>query len=115
MTLNANLLHNYRGMTIKPCQVTDTIELDGPKFRFLSENLLMDYAFIKENQDKMAFAYDVYNCLLVLDADGHDGILVHSEGYDYARYAAYVPDARGMLMRHEHQLSQTPAFEPEMT
>jgi len=114
MTLNVDLLYKHRWMAIKTCQVTGTIELEGPRFRFFSDNLLANYDFIKENQEKMSVADGVYNCVLVLDADGHDGILVHSEGYDYARYAAYVPDVRGLLMRHEQQQSQTPAFEPEM-
>lgn len=39
---------------------------------------------------------DVYHCLLVTGEGRTDGLLVDSEGYSYARYAAYVPEATAL-------------------
>ena len=49
-----------------------------------------------------------YHCILVMGQGHRDGILVESEGFAYARYAAYVPDARALayptLERFNQQL-----------
>ena len=45
---------------------------------------------------KMA-AGDARHCLLILDAGGMDGFLVDPQGYNYARYSAFVPNARSLL------------------
>ena len=34
------------------------------------------------------------HCVLVLSESGKDGILVDAQGSNYARYAAYLPDAK---------------------
>ena len=38
----------------------------------------------------------IYHCLLVTGEGRRDGVLVESEGYRYARYASYVPDAAAL-------------------
>lgn len=49
---------------------------------------------IKEN---VALMYcdenEVFHCMFVTSKASYFGILVDSEGYDYARYAAYLPKA----------------------
>jgi hypothetical protein len=40
---------------------------------------------------------DASHCLLILDAEGMDGFLVDPQGYNYARYSAFVPNARSLL------------------
>ena len=39
---------------------------------------------------------DIRHCLLVMGEGRVDGLLVESQGYEYARYAAYVPEATGI-------------------
>lgn len=65
------------------------------------ENILqspMEYQdFIKENVDLMhKDESGVYHCLLVTGENHRDGVLVEAEGYGYARYASYVPDAAAL-------------------
>lgn len=64
-----------------------------PKFfeEFLSDPL-DDYDFIKDNIERMYTDKDgIWHCILVT-AEGYNfGILVQSEGYSYARYAASIP------------------------
>jgi len=53
------------------------------------------YDFIKENLDLMYCDIEgVYHCIFVTAEDKDFGILVESEGYHYARYAAYLSKAK---------------------
>lgn len=70
--------------------VERTIELEPVAYREFSNDLLEDREFLKENVKQMYVDGEkVWHCLLVKAKDGRDGILVETEGYDYARYAAY--------------------------
>jgi len=56
------------------------------------------YEFIKKNSKLMHMdeKSGVFYCMLVT-GDGHrDGVLVEAEGYPYARYTSYVPDATAL-------------------
>ena len=73
------------------------IELPSPRFRQFSRALLTDYDFIAENKNAVRHDEAARHCLLVLDAEGTDGFLVDPQGYSYARYSAFVPNARSLL------------------
>jgi hypothetical protein len=70
--------------------IEKVIELEQDEYDDFAANL-MDYCdFIEENRDLMYVdTADVWHCILVKAKDTDDGILVESEGYDYARYAAF--------------------------
>ena len=72
--------------------IEKTITLDPQAFESFLDRPLRDYDFIKEYVDYMYCELDgIYQCIYVT-SDEHDfGILVESEGYHYARYAAYLP------------------------
>ena len=70
--------------------IEKTILLDKQDFTDFSYDLLEDWGFIKENKKSMFSDMLGEHCLLIM-YDGADfGILVQSEGYDYARYTAYI-------------------------
>ena len=76
--------------------IEKVIELPANDYLAFSEYLLVDSAIIKEHLDKMYVDADgVWHCILVKANGGSEGILVESEGYDYARYTAYLPDCGG--------------------
>jgi hypothetical protein len=53
--------------------------------------------FIKGNQSHMFLDdNDVCHCLLVTGEGRADGIIVYSEGYDFASYACHIPDAKSL-------------------
>lgn len=79
------------------CQVEKIVEIPTSAFDEFLAAPLRDQAFIKENKDLMWTDGDVHYCLLVLCRDRMDGVLVESEGFSYARYAAFVPGARAIL------------------
>lgn len=72
--------------------VEEVVELGALEYESFADDLLEDYKFIAKHVDKMFMDGDkVWHCVLVKAKDAKDGILVESEGYDYARYAAYYP------------------------
>ena len=73
------------------------IELPSQRFQQFSRALLADYDFIAENQNSIRHDDDARHCLLILDTEGKDGFLVDPQGYNYARYSAFVPNARSLL------------------
>lgn len=46
------------------------------------------------------------HCILLLDANGNDGFLVNPHGADYARYSAFVPNARQILQLQSPSLEE---------
>lgn len=72
----------------------------------------MEYQdFIKRNVDLMRQdERGVYHCLLVTGDNHRDGILVEADGYDYARYASYVPDAAALAYDSLSEMGYRLAF-----
>ena len=97
MIIQAELKCKQAGCEAEPCAVDKVIELPSPRFRQFSRALLADYDFIAENKDAIQRDEDARHCLLILDAEGTDGFLIDPQGYDYARYSAFVPNARSLL------------------
>ena len=103
MKINVPFRRKDTEIEISPCIVEKAVELPSELFEHFSENLLNDYDFILENIDCMYQDKDGMNhCLLVLGEGQDDGILVESEGSAYARYSAFVPNAR-QLWRQEQK------------
>ena len=72
--------------------------LSHAAFEAFSDGLLENYPFIAERAKELGVdELGRCCCLLILDEDEDDGILVHSSGYDYARYTSYYPNAKTHL------------------
>ena len=97
MIIQVELKCKQTGCEADPCAVDKVIELPSPRFRLFSRALLADYDFIAENKNAIRHDDDSRHCLLILDAEGKDGFLVDPQGYNYARYSAFVPNARSLL------------------
>ena len=109
ITLNALLnhkAHNYKSMQI---EVEKVIPLYGKRFEQMKNHPLDDCPEIIENRDLMYMESNTAHCILFLDANGSDGILVESEGADYARKSQFISNARAIIEANditagEHQL-----------
>lgn len=80
-------------------EVVKVIQLTAQQFRHFSANLLRDMPFIAANRDLTGHDKGVTRCLLVTTRSNQDGILVDCQGFNYARYSAYVPDKRSLDLR----------------
>lgn len=66
------------------------VELPADEYEHFQNNLLEDCECIKENIKLMRVdTEDVWHCILIREEGSKEGILVESEGYEYARYSAY--------------------------
>lgn len=86
------------------CMVEKTIELSEEDYLHFKNHLLEYKPFITENRDWMRVDENgIAHCLLVLGEGGSEGVLVNSEGYDYARYASLVQGARELASPQQKQ------------
>ena len=97
MIIQAELKRKQSEYEGEACSVDKVIELPAQRFQQFSRALLADYDFIAENKTAIRHDTDSRHCLLILNANGTDGFLVDPQGYNYARYSAFVPNARSLL------------------
>lgn len=72
-------------------KIEKVVTLQINEFRKFEDKLLDNYDFIAENKELMYIdENDVWHAILITAKEVDYGILVESEGYDYARYAAYI-------------------------
>ena len=101
LIINARLLRKEPNFEISTCIVEKAVAAEHGEFEKLKSDPLSDNDIIRENKEIMYCDRNgVYHCLLIYDKEQGDGIIVESEGADYARYAQYVPNAK--LMYEEH-------------
>ena len=107
MFLNVHLIRKADDYALQRCEVAEVVEISHEEFNELKCNPLMDYSFITENKDKLEYEnVSTVPCIMFIDGDGDDGILVDPQGYDYARYSAYISNARQLC-----RLGQYPALD----
>lgn len=95
--LKAEFNNGIRKFSLTNCKVEKVIELTQEQFHYFYNNLDEDQDFIKDNIDLMYEEDKTAHCLLVLGENIPHGVLVESEGYDYARYCAFVPNVKSFL------------------
>lgn len=77
--------------------IEKTVTVSAEVFADMLKHPLENRPFIMENVPLMCQdGNGVYHCLLVTGESRTDGILVESDGYGYARYASYVPEAAAL-------------------
>lgn len=97
MIIQAELKYKQSVYEGEACVVDKVIELPNRRFKQFSRALLADYDFIAESKNAIQRDTDSRHCLLILDAEGADGFLVDPQGYNYARYSAFVSNARSLV------------------
>ena len=94
------------------CAIEKVIELSVPDYLRFRSNMLADYDFISDNADIMHNDADgVKHCILVMGEGINDGVLVDSQGYSYARYTAFLPEAH-LIIKDQLQ-SKEPVSDDE--
>lgn len=84
-------------------KIIHTLELPHRLFHHFRCNLNENYDFIAEHAEEMYVDRNrMTRGMLVLCEGSEDGILVNSEGSSYARYSAYLPGARTLMMMDRH-------------
>ncbi|MDI6877937.1 MAG: DUF6329 domain-containing protein [Desulfitobacteriaceae bacterium] len=88
------------------CVIEKIVELPEAEYKYFKSAPLRDMPLIAENTDLMYRDENgVFHCLLVLGEGTSDGILIESEGYNYARYSSFMPGAREFVTARLNQLA----------
>lgn len=88
------------------CVIEKIVELPENEYKYFKTAPLRDMSIIAENTDLMYKDSDgVFHCLLVLGEGSSDGVLIESEGYNYARYSSFMPGAREFVTARLNQLT----------
>lgn len=93
------------GILGRDCVIKKIIWMTDSELEDYSRNLTSDRPFIQENVALMYNDNGVYHCLLVVGETSPDGILIEAEGYNYARYAAFLPNARALVQEELKQVA----------
>lgn len=88
------------------CVIEKIVELPEAEYKYFKTVPLQDMPFISENTGLMHRDENgVFHCLLVLGEESSDGVLIESEGYNYARYSSFMPGAREFVTARLNQLA----------
>jgi hypothetical protein len=79
----------------RECVINGIEIMNEKEFEEFSNNLLDDRTFITDRKEEMYIdsAGQIHG-LLALNKDSGDGILIDSQGYDYPRYVAFMPNIK---------------------
>ena len=92
MLINAQLRSKQEEIQPVRCDIACIVELSNAEF----------CGFIKEHLPNLKTdEFHAIPCMLVLGEGVDDGILVDPQGYDYARYTAYIPMARQLFQNEQ--------------
>lgn len=101
LILNADLNYKTAEFTPEKCTVEKVIEVSETEFRKFYEKPMKPNYYLSTYKDLMGFYDESYHCVLLINEQNGDGLLINSEGADYARYSQYIPNARGIIREHE--------------
>lgn len=95
---------------LTPFQVVKVIHLTEQQYRCFSVNLQEDKPFLRDNTALTGVDphNGVFRCLLICCRERQEGILVNSDGYSYAKYAAYISNRSALELKNiEHSSLQS--------
>ena len=101
LKFNSTLEHKSPSYAPYQIEVEKVIPLYGKRFEQMRDHPLDDCPEIIENRELMYMEGNTAHCILFLDANGSDGILVEAEGADYARKSEFISNARAIIEQSE--------------
>jgi hypothetical protein len=105
LILNANMICKADKYNLKNVEVEKVIEVSDAEFkRFIEKPLERNY-YLPMYKELMGFYDGSYHGILFVNKESGDGLLVNSEGGNYARYSQYIPHAGDIVQRHEQSLA----------
>lgn len=96
LKFNSTLNHKKSDYQTREIIVEKVITLYGNHFSELRDHPLRDDPY----------SDDVAHCLLMVDYDSGDGVLVESEGSNYARKSQFIPNAKSLIENNELTVSE---------
>ncbi len=93
---------NEQQATTQYCSIVKVVELSENAFNLLKNNTMKNFDFIAEHANLMHKDETGTNrCVLYLRENYDEGIIVNSEGTEFAKNFAYLPKARTLYLTDE--------------
>lgn len=105
MILNAVMNRKADCYETKKCVVEKVIDVHETEFKKMLEKPLERNYHLATYRSLMGFYDNAYHCVLLVDQKSGDGLLVNSEGSDYARYSQFIPNAKDIILKQEQSLA----------
>lgn len=103
LTTKAIFERKISSFATRECAINVIEVMDENEFEMFSKNLLSEQSFIADRKDEMYIdSAGRIHGLLALNIDSGDGILIDSQGYEYPRYVAFMPNIKPYI---EQQIS----------
>ncbi|MCM1489153.1 MAG: pentapeptide repeat-containing protein [Firmicutes bacterium] len=103
MIIQAELECKRTDFSTQSCSIDKVVELSPAEFAAFMCSPLSDYDFIRDfNNERHERTASNRPCLLVLGKHEQDGVLIDTQGYGYARYSAYIPNARSLVNQEQY-------------
>lgn len=95
LTTKAIFERKTSAFNTRECVINGIELLNDKEFETFSKNLLSEQFFIADRKEEMYIdSSGKIHGLLALNIDSGDGILIDSQGYDYPRYVAFMPNIK---------------------
>ncbi|MFQ8953814.1 MAG: DUF6329 domain-containing protein [Oscillospiraceae bacterium] len=99
MVIKADLKHKQTDFNLPRCEIEKVVKLTPPEYAEFVSNPLGYYDFLREfNAEKQKSPTDSIPCLLLIGEGHKDGFIIDTQGYDYARYTAHIPNAEQLAV-----------------
>lgn len=105
MILNAVMNRKADCYEAKKCVVEKVIDVHETEFKKMLEKPLERNYHLAPYRGLTGFYDDAYHCVLFVDQNSGDGLLVNSEGSNYARYSQFIPNAKDIVLKQEQSLA----------
>jgi hypothetical protein len=105
LIINADMVCKADRFSPQKYEVEKVIEVSESEFRAFAEKAVQRNYYFPMYKDLMGFYDGSYHGILFVNKENGDGILVNSEGGNYARYSQYIPHAKYIVQKHEQSLA----------
>lgn len=78
------------------------VTISSAEFDYICKHLLEDNLYIEDDLDAMFYDGNKLHCLLLINDVTGNGLLINSEGSEYARYHSYIPNARQIVILNKY-------------
>lgn len=102
MKIRANMHFKDEYTCDEECIVERAVTISPAEFDYICKHLLEDNSYIADNLDAMYYDGNKLHCLLLINDTTGNGLLINSEGSEYARYHSYIPNARQIVILNKY-------------
>lgn len=102
MKIRANMHFKDEYTCDEECIVERAVTISPAEFDYICKHLLEDNSYIADNLDAMYYDGNKLHCLLLINNTTGNGLLINSEGSEYARYHSYIPNARQIVILNKY-------------